>query len=146
MTDFRAQAFEGTLRQDRDCSAGRGNNEKGKKARERASVGIRRNAALSRLVTKRGLARLARVCKFVANLRRGIRKISRKEGKRTTENLFSKFANLCSTKAFFQNKMLRSEHDSSNSQQNCYVLCDISRTSKHCALKSMRETTNFCNI
>ena len=68
---FRAQAFERALRRDRDRSAGKEDSEKGE-AGERASDGTRSNAALSRLVTKGGLARPERARKFVANLGRGI--------------------------------------------------------------------------
>ena len=68
---FRAQAFERALRKDRDWSAGKEDSEKGE-AGERASVGTRSNAALSRLVTKGGLARPERARKFVAKLGRGI--------------------------------------------------------------------------
>ena len=74
----RAQAFGEALRKDRDCLAEKGTTKK-EKARERASGGTRKNAALSRLVTKRVLARLARARKLVAKLRQGIRKISRKD-------------------------------------------------------------------
>ena len=89
---FRAQAFGEALRKDRDSSAEKGTT---KKEGERASGGSRKNAALSRLVAKRVLARLARARKFVVKLRRGIRKISRKEGKSTAENARGKFRKLC---------------------------------------------------
>ena len=42
---------------------------KGEKTGERVSGGTRKSAALSRLFTKRGLARIARARKFVAQLR-----------------------------------------------------------------------------
>ena len=60
----RARSFEGALQKDRDCSAEKATNKK-EKEEERAGVRTRRNAALSRLVTKVALARLARVRRFV---------------------------------------------------------------------------------
>ena len=53
---------------------------KRKKARERASGGTRKSAALSRPVSKRELARLARARDFGTNFRRGSRKFSRTGG------------------------------------------------------------------
>ena len=68
---------------------------KREKARERASGGTRKSAALSRLVTKRELAHLSRAREFVAKFWTRKSKFSRKGGEITTEDMCGDFRKLC---------------------------------------------------
>ena len=63
--------------------------------RERASSGTRKSAALSRLVAKRLLARLARARKFVTKFLDEEGEVSRKGGVITSKNMCGDFRKMC---------------------------------------------------